>query len=229
MRSLLCALALLLTAGTAAAQTRGMTAKPYTPDDTSASEANTQAIALAFQLATYGRDNSDADALLSAARILIATPYEEVNRTPATEGPPASGGAAATAVSLDPADLIAEARRLDPSVGSRADALGRQAAQRGQRGLAGGPSIGTYILPAYSTHTFNLRYVGGQNAHFAIQGDGDTDIDCTVTNEYGQTVGGNYDLSDTCHFDWYVPYTQTYTFRFDNLGGVWNRYVMDTN
>ena len=229
MRSLLCALALLLTAGTAAAQTRGMTAKPYTPDDSSASETNTQAIALAFQLATYGRDNSDADALLSAARILIATPYEEVDRTPETEGPPATGRTAAPAVRRDPADLIAEARRLDPSVASRADALGGQAAQRGPRGMDGGPSIGTYTLAPYGAHTFNLRFVGGQNAHFRIQGAGYTDIDCSVTNASGQMLAYEIDLTDDCHFDWYVPYTQTYTFQMNNLGGTQNWYVLDTN
>lgn len=228
MRSLLCALALLVTAGSATAQTRGMSAKPYAPTDTSASESNTQAIDLAFRLATYGRANADADALLSAARILIATPYEEVDRTPTSEGPPATG-AAATPAAHDPATLIAEARRLDPSVASRADALARQATQGGQRGRSGGPSVGTYVIPAYTTQTFTIRYVGGQDAHFQIRGDGDTDIDCTVLDSSGRNIGGAYDYSDTCHFDWYVPYTQTYTFRLDNLGSVYNQYVMDTN
>ena len=231
MRTLLSALALLLVAGPASAQMRGMTAKPYTPaDESGGPDDATQAIDLAFQLATYGQDNDDADALLTAAGILIETDYEAVDRQPtiADDAPPATG-TAETTPAFEPAALIAEARRLDPSVGARADALNQAAAARGgARGASNGPSTSVWTVAPYTTHTYNIRFNGGQYAAIAVSGDGDTDIDCTVYNG-GYSLGGDYSYEDTCYLQWYVPYTTTYTIQLNNLGGMYNSYVISTN
>ena len=231
MRSTLCALALLLAAGPAAAQMRGMTAKPYTPPDSAGGQSDeARAVDLAFQLATYGRANNDADALLSAARILINTSYQISDQAPVTAA--ATGMAATSAVaapSIDPADLIAEARQIDASVATRADALGRLAAARTQRGATVGPTVGSYRIDPYQNQTFTWRFAGGEIAEIGLQGSGYTDIDCAVSTSNGNVVGYDLSYSDTCYISWYVPYTQTYTIQLSNLGGTSNPYVFATN
>lgn len=96
-------------------------------------------------------------------------------------------------------------------------------------GAFGGPQYGRYRLGAKSTHTFTVAFRGGEWARVAISGDGDTDLDLYVFDEYGNRVAVDADYSDDCYVSWFMPRPGVFTIKVVNRGGVYNDYRLASN
>jgi hypothetical protein len=92
-----------------------------------------------------------------------------------------------------------------------------------------GPRIDFRRAPAYSTVTYTETFVGGQVARVSIVGDGTTDLDLYVYDEYGYLVVRATGLSDIESVLWVPARTGTYRIEVRNLGVVYNNYLLTTN
>jgi hypothetical protein len=207
------------------------TAKPKAPADSNAEAI--ERLALAYSLVDYGRKNKSPEALLTAARILNETPTGDLEAKPETEKDKDAGAAEEKktdkAASLEPADLIKEAKALaadNPHIAALAD---RALTAPRTRGAVGGPRIGIYSVDAYSTHIFTVDFRGGELASVALSGDGDTDLDLYVYDEYGNLMDYDDDYTDDCIAIWAPSRTAPFTIRVRNRGPVYNIYTIATN
>ncbi|MEM7780222.1 MAG: hypothetical protein AAF697_07530 [Pseudomonadota bacterium] len=103
--------------------------------------------------------------------------------------------------------------------GSLEDAYTRPAA------LAEGSGAGTYRAEANASIRVNLPVCGA--TRLEVRGDGDTDLDFTVSDESGDPIHNDVDLSDVTFAD-LAPAgeCETYDLRVDNLGGVYNEFTI---
>jgi hypothetical protein len=68
-----------------------------------------------------------------------------------------------------------------------------------------GMTTGHYRILAGHQHTFNtISFVGGETATVYVEGDGSTDLDLYVFDQYGQLVAYDDDNTDDCLARW-VP------------------------
>jgi hypothetical protein len=82
---------------------------------------------------------------------------------------------------------------------------------------------------AYDTDAYEIRFVGGQAARIVVDGDGDTDLDCRVFDRSGRLVASDTDAPDYCILDWVSQRTGVFRLEIQNLGSVYNEYVVRTN
>ena len=82
---------------------------------------------------------------------------------------------------------------------------------------------------AHSSDTYTHVFKGGTEAMVIVSGDGDTDLDLYIYDEYGNLVDYDIDNLDTCVCSWTPRRTATYTIKIKNLGSVRNYYTMWTN
>ncbi len=81
-----------------------------------------------------------------------------------------------------------------------------------------------------ATDEIKLYYEAGKGeARVALIGDGDTDLDLFVIGPDGQEVGKGVTLADREVVTWTPAVSGVYTVRVQNLGGVFNRYVLTTD
>jgi hypothetical protein len=57
-----------------------------------------------------------------------------------------------------------------------------------------------------------------------VEGTGVTDLDCFVSDRFGNLLGADTDDTDYCIVAWYQSDDLQVSFRIDNLGHVYNRY-----
>jgi hypothetical protein len=99
----------------------------------------------------------------------------------------------------------------------------------GFAGVVGGPVSSTTRVKARGTDVFNETFRGGERAVVSVAGDGDTDIDVFVYDEFGNLVASDTGATDRCYVSWFPSRTGRYTIRVVNLGNVWNEYTIRTN
>ena len=94
----------------------------------------------------------------------------------------------------------------------------------------GGPqsNLDTCVL-AYGTDVYHVTFYGGELAEVAVRGDGDTDLDLFIFDEFGNLIASDIDSGDLCLVQWYPGWTGTFRIEVRNLGGVYNRYQIATN
>lgn len=173
-------------------------------------------IALAYDLAEYGRKAKSPEMLVSAARIL-----RKIRTTPGTEKPTIEGGKdekeeKAEAVSLleESNHLLAEARKLAPDDALIGDLIERITKEK-TRGSIGGPRSHYHKPGAGTTMTWNVSFAGGQPASVAVQGNGRNALTLTVRGPGGHFLtwtGPNPSLS------WVPRQTKPYTITVTNDG-----------
>ncbi|MEM6784877.1 MAG: hypothetical protein AAF624_14240 [Bacteroidota bacterium] len=190
--------------------------------------------ALAAQLAQYGRANGDAQALATAARLLLdhpADPLEGETDTEAMDDAGAVGEKGDESDAFTVEALLADAADLaeadSPLAGVIAGLQSRAAL--GEKGRVGGSLLGVYRVPAYSTNTHYLSFRGGQRATISITGDHDTDLDFYLYDENGNLVASDTDYTDVGYFSFRPLWTGPFRLRIRNLGRVYNEYVLSTN
>lgn len=88
----------------------------------------------------------------------------------------------------------------------------------------GSPKYDVHQVSAYSTDVFTVTFRGNEAATVIISGDGDTDLDLFVYDEFGNLVGSDTDGSDDCVVRFWPGWTRTYRIEVRNLGAVYNRY-----
>lgn len=214
----------LLAASPALAQAaRGANAEPG-PATAPAEARAVDQLVTAARLAEWARAAGDAQALIVAARMVSEVPL----RTDAPEGrdggrPPSGPDADRPMVDL----LLDEARRLADGDGdtlAQIDAVAAAAARGVVNSAFGrGPIYAVRDIDAQATYWFELNARGGEVLRVAAVGDGDTDIDMIVRDEFGQEVcrDAAYDHYPVCTF---IP-AFSGRFRVDiiNHGRVWTR------
>jgi hypothetical protein len=85
------------------------------------------------------------------------------------------------------------------------------------------------IVSAHSTNVYHMEFYGGATARIEVDGDNDTDLDVYVYNEYGQLVASDTDELDLCIVRWTPRRTGLYRIEVVNLGGVYNRFTLQSN
>lgn len=191
--------------------------------------------ALAAQLVQWARANGSPEGLIAAAQIATANQSQDAAAEKTSEGAAEEGeqgeGAATT---LDADALLAEADALAKGSGAKhlskhVRALQSSGLSTGSRGDVTGPNHHYDSVNARTTDVYNVTFAGGQLAEVAISGDGDTDLDLYVYDEYGNLIVSSTSYGDDEYVSWYPRWTGNFTVRVENLGGVYNAYLLVTN
>ncbi len=200
-------------------------------------------IVMARQLADYGYTNKDAMALANAAKIIakntkgtMETTEKEADKTESNMQAatvPASQGVAKTAqTSIEPAKLIRDAKMYAGSNATLVAAvteIENEIKAGATKGLSDGPTTKSYKIDAYSTRTLYGTFSGGSLARLIVSGDGDTDLDIYVYDEYGNLADSDSDNTDYCVAEWTPRRNGQFKIVIKNRGRVYNNCVLMTN
>ena len=99
----------------------------------------------------------------------------------------------------------------------------------GFAGAVGGPKQSTTRVNARAADVYTISFRGGESARITVAGDGDTDLDLYVYDEFGNLVASDDDSTDYCVVGWTPRFTGPFTVRVVNRGGVYNQYRITTN
>lgn len=103
------------------------------------------------------------------------------------------------------------------------------AAENDYRNVSSNPTTETEeCVLANSTDTYCVTFKGGEEAMVIVSGDGDTDLDLYIYDEYGNLIDYDNDDMDTMVCTWIPRWTGKYTIEIRNLGDVRNYYTMWT-
>ena len=196
----------------------------------------------AGELVAYARENQSPLAMLTAVQMLQRVRVQD-GAGRLKQGP--SGAAAGAqagpegqkgktpAPSLDAKVLLAEARtwaKGNQSVLALIDDASK--AQPQSSGTLGGdlyPYRQPGRLPARTYTDWVVRMRGGEVALIGVTGDGDTDLDLEVYDEFGNLIVRDARYGDRCLVEWTPKWTGNFTVRIKNLGRVYNDYLLVTN
>jgi len=101
-----------------------------------------------------------------------------------------------------------------------------------QCALAGavGGAVGSRAMIAPNSFVFqDLLFNRGQRARIVLTGDGSTDLDLYVYDQFGNLVASDEDSSDDCVVTWIPRYTGGYRLKLVNRGALFNSYSWMTN
>lgn len=199
--------------------------------ETPASLANADA-ALGYQLANYARRNRDAAMMIQVARILrdlpAAVPTTQGTLSRSDDSIVPSDAAAAQGPTESFASLLAEARQL--ALGNRA--LLRQISEveaSAGRGVIGGRLHRYRDVPPATRWSIDVNARGGEALILVARGDGRTNVDMFVYDEYGHEIcrDTGRDASPSCRVTpaWSGPFRV----RLVNQGVSWTRIRLLTN
>ncbi len=200
-------------------------------DKVAAPDATAADAEMALQLADWGRANQSAEALAAAAQILAASAPEAaaMEKTTETGEGEAAEKADEPAPAVDAEALLGEAKAMAKQ--QKAKNLGKHldGLALGTRGATGGPKFTVDKVQAHTTDIFVVEFQGGQFAEVAVVGDGDTDLDLYVYDQYGNLIASDADSTDTTYVSWVPAWTGAFRIEIKNLGAVYNQYTMLTN
>lgn len=108
-------------------------------------------------------------------------------------------------------------------------ALIESAKHNATRGATKDYAAHTDRVRAHDTDVYKIRFRGGERACVVVSGDGDTDLDLYIYDEYGNLITKDIDYSDDCVCVWNPRWTGEFTIKIVNRGDVYNRYVMAVN
>ena len=232
LSSRIAALLLALTAASASAQSPDTVKVDVerTPEMDAA-----EAVGLAASLAAYGRRTGSAQALVTAAALLIENPSAS-GRLAGPDGGPNGGSEPDGAPALlEPDALLDEADRL---VGTAEAVRAQIAALRAlspdpppppTRGAERGPVRYSAAVVANGSRRHALTFEGRETATLILIGDGSSDLDYYLYDVNGALVASDEGPSDGATLFWYVPYRQRLTLRVRNRGASRNGYHIVTN
>lgn len=197
-------------------------------------------LAIASQLAAYGRRTNSPLALATAAEILQRHPTQALQARPEeVAGTTTARGAAAARADRPPREftaqaLLEEARAASPTpefaaVIQQIERRGAEAARGTARGAIGGPRRGVYRVQAHSTNRHRITFRADEPGMVYISGDGDTDLDLFIYDENGNLIGQGIGYSDTETVRFRPRWSGDFVIEVRNLGPVWNEYVLATN
>jgi hypothetical protein len=193
----------------------------------------------ALELVSVARQDESPAAMLAAAQMLRGVRVQDGKQrvgTKATEqagtGPEGRKGQTA-APTVDITALLNEAKpwaKGNASMLALLDAeIARPAARGGTLGSTGNPIRHVDRVLARRTDVYSITFRGGEMAEVAVIGDGDTDLDLYIEDEFGNVVVRDTDYSDRMLVQWTPRWTGVYKVKIRNLGTVYNEYTLFTN
>jgi hypothetical protein len=99
----------------------------------------------------------------------------------------------------------------------------------GWAGAKGGSQSNTFRLDGRTYRDFTVTFVGGEAAEVGVKGDGDTDLDLLIFDEFGNKIASDEDNTDRCYVRWVPKWTGKFTIRVVNHGHVYNEFRIATN
>lgn len=224
LKSLLLAVSLLCSVG-ASAQEAAATSQSKERCETA------ELLNMAGKLVKYGYQTKTAMPLIQAVEIYnrVGLVDESEAKTKESQSDAVAGATSqekATAVSYDPAKLLADATTYaegDKSLLSLIKAAGET------RGRVPGPLRHYDSVNAGTTDVYNITFRGGELAMVIVSGDGDTDLDLSIYDENGNYITSDTDGSDDCVVTFTPRWTGKFKVKVKNYGRVYNRYVLATN
>jgi hypothetical protein len=205
------------------------------PDGKPQEASSVQEMAFAAHLAEWGRDNGSPEALLAAAQVLADIPSvaHEANKTSKPiEGITQKDKDEEAAPNLNPEALQKEAQsyavaRGDKNLIKYVDTVVRTAIDGDHEK---GPTKYTVTKVAGGfIDVFNITFTAGELAEIAVAGDGDTDLDLEIYDEFGNFIGSDSGATDNGYVSWTPRWTGNYRVEVKNHGNVFNQYLLITN
>jgi hypothetical protein len=182
----------------------------------------------AYKLAAYGREKSDPQALILAAKMMNEVGAQKADIKGEIKGGQADAKAKTAKPETTAASLLDEAEGLargDAGVTSQIAEVRASA----QKGFVGGPRRTVIRLPARSAWTWSGAAVSGEQAIAIAQGDGDTDVDMKVFDGSGNLVCEDVLTDYTPACQWTPAWTGTFSVQLINNGNVYTDTVFVTN
>jgi len=196
------------------------------------SSAGLEDVALAEQLADWGRANNHAAAVALAGRIMSGVQQQQMEN--AGKESEAGADVPATQPKAPQADtaesLVAEAHQMagaNAAAKAAVEAMGKLGVTA--MGSTQGCVYHNDSVNARTTDVYRIPFRGGEQAAVYVSGDGDTDLDLYVYDSNGNLIGSDTDYSDECLVTWTPAWTGPFVIKIQNLGGVWNAYTLRTN
>ncbi|WP_173080211.1 hypothetical protein [Fundidesulfovibrio magnetotacticus] len=219
-------LALVLAAPAAMAQDKNPNASEDKTAKVSDEAKRLEALAMAAQLAEYGRANQSAVALLTAAQIMKNTPVTEATKAKTTEGE-GKGDAKGKGELDTPEKLLAEAKTLAKGNAKLIEVIEQEMKQGSTRQVVNGPiRILENVKAGYSDIYKEFVFKGNERAGVLVIGDGDADIDLFVYDQNGNLIGKDIDRTSRCLVEWSPRWQGPFTIKIRNLGNVSSNYLM---
>lgn len=190
----------------------------------SASATAVEAIAAAEAMVRYGDAAKDPLALIAAAKVLKATAGAD-SKAERTGGKAGDAKNKPDTTSVDA--ILARAKGL---ANGRQDiiALADDVAKEGTRGAIDGPGIARTVVRSREVDSFRVVFRGGEPARVYVKGDGDSDLDLYIYDQYGNRICSDVDGTDEMYCAWMPRETGPFTIRVRNLG-IANQYVIRHN
>lgn len=181
---------------------------------------------LAGELAQVGADTKDAVLLLAAARLEALASAEDVSRGKESVDRSSEDESQSK---QELGDLFSLAEEHAGTNEALHDLIAASRRTHATRGASGGPRASYDSVRAFATDRYNLTFRGGSYAEVSVVGDGDTDLDLYVYDEYGNLVCSDTGWSDSAYCSWRPRWTGVFGIEVENLGSVYNTYRLATN
>lgn len=178
-------------------------------------------------LARIASGTKDAILMLAAARLEAMASTEGVSRDKASDGEQES---ADPEPKPEKGDLYALAKGFAGTNEALHTVIeGSQSSAATMKGRTGGAAVTQSYVDAHSTDIYQIEFRGGRLAEVSVIGDGDTDLDLYVYDEYGNLIDSDTDATDTTYCSWTPAWTGSFRIEIKNLGSVYNNYQISTN
>jgi hypothetical protein len=96
-------------------------------------------------------------------------------------------------------------------------------------GRVGGKGESTKTVPGSTTIVYTEFFRAGELATVQVRGDGGTDLDLYVYDEFGNEIAKDIGPTDKCYASWRPRWTGKFTIKVVNRGWRANRYAIWTN
>lgn len=183
---------------------------------------------LAHSMAETARDTQDPLLMAAAAKLLATLPTQDADHGEKSEEGTGQEGDEKKSenVSLfDEARALAKGDKVTVAVITQAE----QQVMGTTKGRVGGPGRTVERVRSGRTDAYNISFRGNQQAEVLISGDGDTDLDLFIYDEYGNEICRSVSSDDDEYCAWYPRFTGPFSVKIKNLGSVYNEYHMFTN
>ncbi len=185
-------------------------------------------MALATELAAYGRKHKDALALITAARIFKGMSTTKMEAEPETHGPTDAKDDGKADSGLDAKTLLAQAGEYSGE-DKALKALADRVASEASRGAWGGPKSGRYRVWGRCKNSFVVTFRAAQLARVSIAGSGNTDLDLYVYDAGGHLIAVDRRSGDRGSVAFCPRWTGKFRIEIHNLGSYTNVYSVWTN
>lgn len=204
-------------------------------DGTVVSASAVQDLAFAAHLAAWGRDMGSPEALLAAAQILEEIPakaYEANKTSRPVEGIKQKEKEEEAAPNLNPEAIRKEAKAYATARGDKNLIKYVDTLVKGQiEGDRPEGAVNYTVTKAAGgfIDVYTITFTAGELAEIAVAGDGDTDLDLLIYDEFGNFVASDTGATDNGYVSWTPRWTGAYRVEVKNHGVVFNQYLLITN